>query len=93
MSEADLVRKIIKALKKKYPDSLWYKIHADAFQERGIPDIIGCHHGRFIGIEVKLPTNKKGTTEYQDLQIHRIMRAGGYATTATTVEEALRKIA
>jgi len=93
MAESNLVRNIIKALKKKYPEDAWYKIHIGPYQERGIPDIIGCHHGRFIGIEVKLPTNKKGTTQYQELQIHRIMVAGGYATTVTSVEEALQKIA
>lgn len=92
MSEANLVRKIIKALKEKYPEDFWLKIHGGPFQERGIPDIIGCHHGKFIGMEVKLPTSKKGTTKYQELQIHRIMIAGGYATTVTSAKEALQKI-
>lgn len=92
MSEADLVRRIIKALKKKYPKDVWYKIHVGIYQERGIPDILGCHCGRMIGIEVKLPENKKGTTPYQERQIHLITEAGGYATTVTSVKEALQKL-
>jgi len=92
MLESDLVRKIIKALKAKYPDDVWYKMHIGPYQERGIPDILGCHKGTFIGIEVKLPSNKKGTTKYQELQLHRIFEAGGYATMATSVEEVLKKI-
>lgn len=92
MPESRLVRSIIKALKKKYPKDVWYKIHIGPYQERGIPDILGCHRGRMIGIEVKLPENKKGTTKYQERQIHLIMEAGGYATTVTSIKEALQKI-
>lgn len=92
MSEADLVRKIIKALREKYPESLWFKIHGGPYQERGIPDIVGCHRGRFIGLEVKLPESKKGLTPYQERQIHLIHEAGGYATTVTSVKDALQKI-
>ena len=93
MSEANLVRRIIKALKEKYPEDVWWKIHTGLYQERGIPDIIGCHRGRFIGMEVKLPENKKGLTKYQERQLHLIHKAGGYATSVTSVKEALQKIA
>lgn len=92
MLEPALVRKIVKALKKKYPEDVWYKIHIGPYQERGIPDIIGCHKGRFIAIEVKTPENKRGPTPYQERQLHLIMEAGGYATTVTSVKEALAKI-
>ena len=92
MSEANLVRRIVKALKEKYPEDTWWKIHGGPYQERGIPDIIGCHRGRFIGLEVKLPENKKRLTKYQARQIHLIFEAGGYATSVTSVEEALQKI-
>ncbi len=92
MTEAKLVTKIIKALKEKYPKDVWWKIHGGPYQERGIPDIIGCHQGRFIGLEVKLPESKKGLTKYQERQIHLIFEAGGYATKVTSVKEALQKI-
>lgn len=92
MTEAVLVKKIIKALKKKYPKDVFYKVHGGPYQERGIPDILGCHRGRFIGIEVKTPENKKGLTKYQERQLHLIFEAGGYATSVTSVKEALQKI-
>ena len=31
------------------------KIHGSNFQEPGIPDIIACYKGKFIGIETKAP--------------------------------------
>lgn len=92
MAEADLVRKILKALRKEHPKDTWWKIHVGPFQERGIPDIIGCHHGRFIGFEVKLPGKEKKLTMYQTRQLHLINEAGGYATTVTSVKEALDKL-
>ena len=80
------------ALKKKYPKSVWYKIHIGPYQERGIPDIVGCHNGRFIAIEIKTPENKDGTTKYQRRQIELIIRAGGKAGVITNLEGALKII-
>jgi len=92
MSESSLVRRIIKALKKAYPNDTWYKIHVGPFQERGIPDVIGCHNGRFVAMEVKTPENKKGATKYQKRQLELIVSAGGQATVITSVKEALKMI-
>ena len=89
MSEATLVRKILKKLKSEYPTGAFYKIHTGPFQERGIPDIFGCLRGRFIAFEVKTPYNRKGATDYQKLQLSRISIAGGKATVITSVKEAL----
>ena len=43
----------------------------------GIPDIIGCLEGHFIGIECKAGTNKP--TPLQEQNLERILQAGGYA--------------
>jgi ABC-type phosphonate transport system ATPase subunit len=43
----------------------------------GVPDIIVCLHGRFIGIECKAGGNK--TTKLQDLNLRQIADAGGIA--------------
>lgn len=43
----------------------------------GIPDILACLHGRFIGIEAKSGTNKP--TDLQTLNLKRIDDAGGLA--------------
>lgn len=97
MSEHDLVKKILKALRLAYPDDVWYKIYTGPYQERGVPDILGCHKGRFIGLEVKTPKRKKkeGPTLYQQVQLDRIEKAKGISAVVTSVEEAfyaIRKI-
>ena len=43
----------------------------------GIPDIIACYDGRFIGIECKAGKNK--TTAIQDKNIRAIQASGGIA--------------
>ena len=43
----------------------------------GIPDIIGCLEGQFIGIECK--AGKGTTTALQERELTRIQNAGGYA--------------
>ena len=51
----------------------------------GIPDIICCCKGRFLGLEVKLPNGK--LTELQKRAIEKINRAGGIACRVESVEE------
>lgn len=65
----------------------WFKIHGgdNPFQEVGIPDILGCYFGQFVGLEAKMPGNK--TSPKQQLVLDEIVSAGGYATVFTTVEE------
>ena len=43
----------------------------------GIPDIIGCYRGRFLGIECK--AGKGTTTALQDLELEKIRQAKGFA--------------
>jgi len=92
-TEADLVRKILKRLKAEYDMGVWYKIHTGPFQERGVPDIIGCLRGKFIAFEVKTPENKDGVTNYQRLQLDRIKSAEGKAIVVTSVKEVLKYLA
>lgn len=54
-------------------------------QESGIPDILCCLDGLFIGIEVKQPG--KTTTPLQDYHLAQIAKANGYAFCAHNVEE------
>lgn len=46
-----------------------------AYSSRGVPDIIGCLHGIFFGIEAKAGKGK--TTALQDRELQRIRDAGG----------------
>jgi Holliday junction resolvase len=43
----------------------------------GIPDIVACHNGKFIGIECKAGNNKP--TALQERELNRILNAGGEA--------------
>lgn len=74
---------------KKWLDSngyWWMKVHGDMFQKAGIPDILACINGRFVGIEVKRPTGGR-VSELQKYHIEQIQKSGGVAFVATSVEE------
>lgn len=45
------------------------------FGNSGVPDIIVCHQGQFIGIECKAGKNKP--TPLQEQNLERITKAGG----------------
>lgn len=94
MSESNITRRILRVLRETYPDDAWYKIYTGPFQERGVPDIIGCHNGRFFGFEVKTPErmSKEGPTIYQRRQLDKIKQAGGIARVITSPQEALAAI-
>lgn len=47
------------------------------FGSSGVPDIVCCYQGRFIGIECKAGKGK--TTALQDKNLHEIEAAGGVA--------------
>lgn len=46
-----------------------------AYSQNGVPDIVGCLHGVFFGIEAKAGKGK--TTALQDRELQRIRDAGG----------------
>lgn len=48
----------------------------DGYGKSGVPDIIACYHGMFIGIECK--SGKNEPTLLQKHNMDLIQRAGGY---------------
>ena len=86
VNEATIVKKILTFLRKSYP-GVWYKIHGGPYQQRGIPDIVGCYQGTFCGLEVKRPSKKTNTTEGQEEQLNLIAYHGGVSAVITSVEE------
>ena len=90
MAEKDIVNKIIKYLKTLDHCFCW-KEHGGMYGTAGIPDVICCYHGRFIGLEVK--TEKGKLTKLQEITIREIVKAGGTAVKVTSVEEVKREIA
>ena len=88
MKEADLVRKIKRALEERFQGSYWLKIPGTRYLA-GVPDLIGCVEGRFVALEVKRPDTSYGVTERQEANIKRIRDAEGIAAVVTSVEEAI----
>lgn len=62
-----------------------FKVHGNAYMRAGIPDIVSCLKGRFIGIEAKEDYNKP--SELQKAHIRQIKKAGGIGFVAYSVED------
>ena len=84
MKEIDIVNKIKAYLQTKQGLFFW-KEHGGQFGTAGIPDIIICYKGKFIGLECKLPGRKP--TLFQKITLGKIEKAGGIAKVVTSVEE------
>lgn len=83
MKEGTLVAKIKKYLIKSgaYCENIW----GGGFQAAGIPDIIACYKGVFLGIEVKLDYNKP--SEIQKAKLKLINNAGGIGIVAYSIDD------
>ena len=88
MRESNLARSILRALQQR--GGFWFKVHGHPGQRRGIPDIIGCYKGRFIGLELKVPDRRGRVTELQKQVLEEISQAGGIGQVVTSKEEALQ---
>lgn len=69
--------RILKGLKKH---GIWATKVITA-NRNGVPDILACHEGCFVAIEVKTPKGR--VSKVQEFQIEQIRRAGGIALVAT----------
>lgn len=90
--ESRLVKEILLSLRREYPSSFWTKIHGGAYQRVGLPDIIGCVQGRFVGIEVKLPGKEATLTALQGYTLDALVNAGAIAGMVTSKEQAIELI-
>lgn len=55
----------------------YFKHFGCKFSKAGVPDIIACLNGRFVGIEVKREDGK--TTDIQEYHLAQIKKQGGFA--------------
>lgn len=95
-SEAALVNRIVKAVRRTYPNAFVFKVVGHPFQISGIPDLLLCIDGLFIGCEVKWQRPGEShagalsrVTRQQQHQIKQIVSSGGMAGAVTSVDEAL----
>ena len=84
--ERDIVASIKAYLASLGRDVFFWKEHGGPYGTSGVPDIIICYKGRFIGMECKLPGGH--LTELQKRALRKINDAGGYAYRVESVEDA-----
>lgn len=74
-AEKNFENKIKKLLKQK--DIYHFKFWGTMYTRAGVPDIIACVNGKFVGIEVKAENGKP--SEIQLENVRQIRESGGYA--------------
>ena len=85
MLERDIVAAIKRYLATLGEDVFFWKEHGGALGTSGIPDIICCYKGRFLGLEAKLPGGR--LTALQKRAREKINRAGGIARRVESVDD------
>ena len=90
MLERDVVTAIKHYLASYGSEIFFWKEHGGPYGTSGVPDIICCYKGRFLGLEVKLPTGR--LTELQKRAIRKINQVGGIACRVESVEDVKRVI-
>ena len=88
--ETRLIHKILEELGRNFPSSYFRKIHGNPYQHAGIPDLVGCVEGFFIGLEVKTDTGE--TSKIQELEGIAILHAGGIHAVVRSPEDAVKII-
>jgi Holliday junction resolvase len=79
----------------KYLDSIgaWYfKPMMNGFGKAGVPDIVACYQGRFIGVEVKREGKEPTPIQNRRLNEIRTHRGIGVAGTAKQVISYLNEL-
>ena len=85
MLEKDIVAAIKRYLTTLGDDVFFWKEHGGLYGVSGVPDIICCYRGRFLGLEAKLPGGR--LTALQKRALERINRAGGIARRVESVDD------
>ena len=89
MKESRLQKQIKKELEQTFGEAIVvYNIHGSQYQEAGIPDLLVCFKGYFVGLEIKTGSGYKAS-EIQKYQMKRIQNSGGIALVVESVEQAL----
>jgi len=73
--EAKVKKKVVVQLKAM--GAYYFYPVTGGYGASGVPDIVGCYHGKFFGIECKAGKNQP--TELQKMNLEWIAKAGGLA--------------
>lgn len=88
--ESKLSREIMKAF--RLEGWFCFKVHGNEHMMAGLPDIVVCAEGLFIGVETKMPGKRENTSARQDYVHEQIREAGGTAIVVTSVVEAVAAV-
>lgn len=77
--ETAFIKEFIDEFKKLSGDKIWsFKTHGEPMQARGIPDVLMCYCGLFVGIEFKIMRGGSlSISPYQEYQIELINKSSG----------------
>jgi hypothetical protein len=89
--ETKVVKSIKAMLEREFP-GFYFKTHGGLYQMVGLPDLLGVHRGRFIGIEVKCPGKEHTLTENQKKVLGKINLYGGVGFMSTSPEDTKIKL-
>lgn len=67
-----------------------FKVHGSALMMSGLPDLICCVDGEYLGLEVKTPETQDDVSPKQAYVHDLIRHAGGECHVVWTVEQAAR---
>ena len=73
MKEQDWQKKLVVKLEARGA----YVVKIVAASKKGVPDILACYRGFFLGIEVKTPTTRSNVSKLQEYNLRQIDKAGG----------------
>ena len=77
MAEEKKFENKIKEFLKTLPNCWFFKHWAGMYSQKGIPDIMCCINGRFVGLEVKASNGRPSPLQVRCVKL--INEAGGYA--------------
>lgn len=69
-----------------------FKVHGNEHMTAGLPDIICCAEGVFVGLETKMPDKRNNTSARQDYIHDKIRQAKGTAVVVCSPREAVRAV-
>lgn len=69
-----------------------FKIHGGPTMMAGLPDLIACVDGKFVGFETKVPEKRTNVSPVQQLVHGKIRKAGGLVYVVCGPQEAMAKV-
>lgn len=83
MTEQIIQKQIIDLIEKRGG----YVVKVITASRVGIPDLLVCFEGHFIGLEVKMPSTRTNVSKLQGYNLQRIIDSGGKSAVVWKVEQ------